>query len=166
MKKNKLLYAGAFDPITNGHLDVILRGSRLSDNLTVGVLRNFSKNSLFTAEERMELIRRSTAGIGNLEIDSFDGLLADYVKQKGFNIVIRGLRVSMDFEYEMQMAQMNAVLYDESVETVFLMTNPAHSFISSSIVKEVFSLGGNVKGLVPEAVLEAMREKFGDRTKK
>ena len=160
MKKSKMLYAGTFDPITNGHLDVIIRGSRLSDDFTVGVLRNTSKSPLFSVEERIELIRRSTEGIDNLEIDSFEGLLADYVKKKGFNIVIRGLRVSMDFEYEIQMAQMNAVLYDTAVETIFLMTNPAHSFISSSLVKEVFSLGGSVEGFVPQAVLEALHEKY------
>ena len=162
MKKSKMLYAGTFDPITNGHLDVIVRASRLSDDFTVGVLRNMSKNPLFSVEERIELIRRSTEGIENIEIDSFEGLLAEYVKKKGFDIVIRGLRASMDFESEIQMAQMNAVLYDKSVETIFLMTNPSHSFISSSLVKEVFSLGGDVEGLVPEAVHEALRSKYRD----
>jgi pantetheine-phosphate adenylyltransferase len=160
MKKRKTLYAGAFDPITNGHLDIIMRGAKISDELTVGVLNNLSKTPLFTVDERKELILAATGGIDNIVVDSFGGLMADYVKQGGFDVVIRGLRASMDFEYEIQMAQMNARLYGSSVETVFLMTNPAHSFLSSSIIKEVFSLGGNIQGLVPEAVLDGLKNKF------
>ena len=160
MKLRKMLYAGTFDPITNGHLDIIERGSRIGDELTVGVLNNLSKEPLFTVEERVELIRSVTSGIDNLVVASFGGLMADYVKQGGFDVVIRGLRASMDFEYEIQMAQMNARLYGSSVETVFLMTNPAHSFLSSSIIKEVSSLGGAIEGLVPEVVLNALKNKF------
>jgi pantetheine-phosphate adenylyltransferase len=154
-----MLYAGTFDPITNGHIDVIRRGSALCSELVVGVLNNLSKKPLFTVDERKEMIRVSTAGMGNVRIDSFDGLLADYVNRNGIDVVLRGLRASMDFEYEMQMAQMNARLYDDGVETVFLMTDPALSFLSSSIVKEVFVMGGNVNDLVPSGVLALMKNK-------
>ena len=132
---NKILYAGSFDPITNGHLDLINRGSKLCDHLTIGVLQNKSKNPFFTIEERMEMIRSCTSHLDNITIDCFSGLLADYVKANDINLVLRGLRAAMDFEYEIQMAQMNARLFDEKVETIFLMTNPVYSFVSSSIVK-------------------------------
>jgi pantetheine-phosphate adenylyltransferase len=156
-----MLYAGTFDPITNGHIDVIKRGAAITDELVVGVLNNVSKKPLFTVDERVEMIRVSTKDIGNVRIDSFDGLLADYVNRNGINVVLRGLRAAMDFEYEMQMAQMNARLYGDGVETVFLMTDPALSFLSSSLVKEVFSLGGDVEGLVPQGVLAIMKNKSG-----
>lgn len=155
----KLLYAGSFDPITNGHLDLINRAAKLGDQLIVGVIDNKSKKPFFTVEERMEMIRRSTKHINNIEVDSFDGLLANYVKMNNINIVVRGLRATMDFEYEIQMAQMNARLYNDGVETVFLMTSPVYSFVSSSIVKEVFTLDGEVKGLVPDEVLDFMKVK-------
>jgi pantetheine-phosphate adenylyltransferase len=152
-----MLYAGSFDPITNGHLDVIRRGARLSDELIVGVLKNNSKKAYYTSEQREEMIKLATADLPNVTIDSFDGLLADYVKMNGINIVIRGLRASMDFEYELVMAQMNARLYGGGVETMFLMTDPANSFVSSSMLKEVFLLGGDVSGLLPERVLDFMK---------
>ncbi len=157
---SKALYAGSFDPLTNGHLDLIRRASKLCDEMVVGVISNPSKKPLFTDEERIALISEICSDIPNVSVSSFTGLLADYVNDNGFDIVIRGLRSSVDFEYELQMAQMNACLYKENVETVFLMTDPEYSFISSSLAKEVASLGGDIKGLVPDAVLEAMNEKF------
>lgn len=156
---NKILYAGSFDPITNGHLDLINRGSKLSDQLVVGVIENKSKKPFFTTDERMDMISNCTKHLSNIEIDCFSGLLADYVKANNINLVLRGLRATMDFEYEIQMAQMNARLYDGHVETIFLMTNPVYSFVSSSIVKEVFSLNGDITGLVPNDVLKYMEEK-------
>jgi pantetheine-phosphate adenylyltransferase len=153
-----MLYAGSFDPITKGHLDIITRGAMLTDNLTVGVLRNMSKQAFFDVEQRQEMIRACTGHIPNLTIDCFDGLLADYVKAHDIDVVLRGLRAATDFEYEITMAQMNARLYGSGVETVFLMTDPSHSFISSSIVKEVFALGGDIKGLVPDEALEIMKK--------
>lgn len=155
----KALYAGSFDPITTGHVDVINRASRLCDVLVVGVIHNPSKQAAFDDDERIEMIRRSTEHIPNIRIDCFNGLLADYVLKHDITVVIRGLRATMDFEYEIQMAQMNARLYNDQAETIFLMTNPEHSFISSSLMREVFALGGDISGLVPEPVLEVMKNK-------
>ena len=154
----KVLYAGSFDPITNGHLNLIKRAANLGEHLIVGVIQNQSKNAFFTTEERMEMIRAATSSIPNVEVDHFAGLLADYVKRNNIDVVVRGLRMSMDFEYEIQMAQMNARLY-QNVETIFLMTSPDYSFVSSSIVKEVFTLNGDITGLVPDIVLEYMKRK-------
>ena len=158
MKASKALYAGSFDPLTNGHLDIIRRASRMCGEV-VGVIINMSKKSMFSFEERMEMIRKATEDLPNVKVDMFSGLLADYVNQNGFDVVIRGLRATMDFEYEIQMAQMNARLYKDDVETVFLMTDPQFSFISSSMAKEVHQLGGSIQGLVPDNVLEAMDKK-------
>ena len=155
----KMLYAGSFDPITNGHLDLIERASRLCDELVVGVLENRSKTPTFTTRERMDMIREVTSHLPNVTVDSFHGLLADYVKNNEIRAVVRGLRATMDFEYEIQMAQMNARLYKKDVETVFLMTSPDCSFISSSMMKEVFWLNGDISGLVPDAVLARMKQK-------
>lgn len=155
----KVLYAGSFDPITNGHLNLIKRAAKLGDQLIVGVIQNYSKKAFFTMDERVEMIQAATADISNVEVDHFSGLLADYVKKKGIDVVVRGLRVSMDFEYEIQIAQMNARLYNNDVETIFLMTSPDYSFVSSSIIKEVFTLNGDIKGLVPDLVLEYMEKK-------
>jgi pantetheine-phosphate adenylyltransferase len=157
-----MLYAGAFDPITNGHLDIINRGSQLCDTLIVGVLKNYSKKAFLNVDERVKLIKEATADIKNIEVDSFCGLLADYVLDKNVNVVLRGLRAGLDFEYEIQMAQMNARLYGKGVETVFLMTDPKHSFVSSSMIKEVFSLGGEIKGLVPDCVLKVLGGKSNE----
>ncbi|HHU17975.1 MAG: pantetheine-phosphate adenylyltransferase [Anaerovoracaceae bacterium] len=155
----RILYAGSFDPITNGHLDLINRAAKLGDKLIVGVIQNRSKKPFFTVEERIDMIAASTEHIKNIEIDHFEGLLADYVKQKNINVVVRGLRAAMDFEYEIHMAQMNARLYNNHVETIFLMTSPDYSFVSSSIVREVFLLNGDISGLVPDKVLEYMKNK-------
>lgn len=157
---NKALYAGSFDPLTCGHLDLILRAAKICEVLVVGVIENPSKTPCFTVEERKKLIEESTEGLCNVKVVSFSGLLADYVNKNGFTAVIRGLRGNMDFEYEIQMAQMNARLYEGKVETIFLMTNPSYSFISSSMAKEVHSLGGSIDGLVPNAVLEMMNQKL------
>ncbi len=156
----KALYTGSFDPMTNGHLDIIRRASRLFDELTVGVIVNPSKNCLFTEQERVDMISEVTKDLENVKVDTFRGLLADYVNQGGFDVVVRGLRATTDFEYEIQMAQMNAKLFNKGVESVFLMTSPEYSFISSSMIKEVVSLHGEADGLVPDIVLKKMKEKF------
>ena len=156
----RALYAGSFDPITNGHLDIITRGSRLADELIVGVMKNSAKQPLFTMRERKHMIEGCTGSLLNVKVDIFEGLLARYVKENDINIVIRGLRATSDFESEKQMAQMNARLYGEGVETVFLMTTPEYSFVSSGLVKEVFSLDGEIHGLVPQVVYEELKRKM------
>ena len=125
----KALYTGSFDPMTNGHLDIIKRASRMFKELTVGVITKKKKKCLFTEQERVEMIAEVTADLDNVKVDTFSGLLADYVNRNGFDAVIRGLRATSDFEYEIQMAQMNAKLFNEGVESVFLMTSPEYSFI-------------------------------------
>ena len=157
---NKALFAGSFDPLTCGHLDLIKRAAKICDELMVGIIVNPQTKPLFTIEERREMIAAATKDVPNITVDAFSGLLAEYVNEQGFNTVVRGLRSSMDFEYEIQMAQMNARLYDENVETIFLMTDPRFSFMSSSMAKEVCSLGGSIQGLVPDCVLEKMNEKY------
>lgn len=156
----RVLYAGTFDPITNGHLDLINRASKLSECLMVGIMENKSKKPFFSAEERQSMIEAATAHLDNVQVISFDGLLAEYVNHNQIQAVIRGLRAAMDFEFEMQMAQMNARLYNKDVETIFMMTAPHYSFISSSIVKEVYSLDGDVSGLVPDIVLKELKRAF------
>ena len=157
MSGDKILYAGTFDPVTNGHLDVIERAANLCDTLIVGVLENSEKKTTFNAEQRVQMLRLATEEISNTEVITYDGLLADYVNSNDIRAVVRGLRAAMDFEYEIRMAQMNAKLFKPGIETIFLMSNPAHSFISSGIVKEVFALGGNIEGLVPFKVFEYMK---------
>jgi pantetheine-phosphate adenylyltransferase len=164
MKTGRMLYAGTFDPVTSGHLDVIRRAAALADGLIVGVLANSAKRCYFTVDERFEMLRAATAGIEGVTIGGFNGLLADYVKESGVVAVVRGLRATTDFEYEIQMAQMNARLTDGSAETVFLMTDPKYSFVSSSLIKEVFLLGGDIKGLVPDEVLDYMTQHRKERT--
>lgn len=154
----KALYAGSFDPLTNGHLNLIYRASNLCDELFVGVIENPQKVAYFPIDVRTKMIQEETSHMDNVKIVSFSGLLADYVNDNGFDIVVRGLRATMDFEYEIQMAQMNARLYNKNVETIFLMTNPNYSFISSSMIKEVFSLCGDISGLVPENILDYMKK--------
>lgn len=150
---------GSFDPITLGHLDIIKRGAKVFDKVYIVVLNNSSKNPLFTVEERMELIREATKDIPNVEVDSFQGLLVDYARQRQANVILRGLRAVSDFEYEMQITAINRKL-EETIETFFMMTNNQYSFLSSSIVKEVAKYGGNVADLVPLPVVHALDVKF------
>lgn len=150
---------GSFDPITNGHLDIITRASVIFDKIKVVVLNNSSKNPLFSVEERMELIAASTAHLGNVEADTFSGLLVDYAKEQNAQAIIRGLRAVSDFEYEMQITSMNRKLNDQ-VETLFIMTKNEYSFLSSSIVKEVAKYEANLHEFVPPPVEKALREKF------
>lgn len=158
----KALITGSFDPMTMGHLNIIERASGLFDELTVGIILNPSKKSFFTLEEREEMIRETLAHLGNIKVDSFSGLLANYVNENGYNVIVRGLRSSVDFDYELQMAQMNDRLFNEGVETVLLMSDPKYSFISSSVIKEVHSLGGPIDGLVPDGIYERMKQKLAD----
>ncbi len=153
-----ILYPGTFDPITNGHLDIIERALKISNNVIIGVLENPSKNPYFTIEERKEILRDVTKGMGNITIDSFSGLLVDYVKENNVDAVVRGLRASTDFEYEIQMAQMNMKLSKE-METIFLMTKSEYSYISSSLVKEIFAFNGKIEDLVPDKVVQYMHDK-------
>ncbi len=152
------IYPGSFDPVTNGHLDIIKRSSKLFDKVIVGVLHNASKVPLFSVEEKMDLLSQVTKEIKNVEIDSFSGLLADYVLKNNISSIVKGLRAVSDFEYEFQMALMNRKL-NPDVETIFMMTSSEYSYLSSSLVKEVFKFNGCIKGLVPDEVLEAMKKK-------
>ncbi len=154
------IYPGSFDPITNGHLDLIERGLRVFDRIIVAVAKNPAKQSLFTVEERLEMIRMALNGHPRVSIDTFSGLLVDYVKTQDTRVVLRGLRAVTDFEYEFQMAMMNRRLEPE-IETVFLMTGLRWVFLSSSILKEAAVHGGNIQGMVPEFVYQKLREKFG-----
>ena len=160
--ERKALYAGSFDPVTNGHLNIIERAARMYDSLTVAIAVNPHKTGFFTVEERAEIAREVTRHIPNVKVDTFGGLLADYVNENGFIAYVRGLRATTDFENELQMAQMNALLFTGDTETVFLMTDPQYSFISSSLIKEVASLGGSVDELVPPYVAQRMREKLSE----
>ncbi len=152
------LYPGTFDPVTNGHIDIIKRASRLIDKVIVGVLHNPAKKPFFTVQERIDLLKAVTSNMENVEVDSFSGLLVDYVKQRNIDVIIRGLRAVSDFEYEFQMALMNRKLNPE-VETFFMMTSTEYSYLSSSIVKEVFQHNGCIDGLVPDVVIKAMEKK-------
>ncbi|MGQ4665047.1 pantetheine-phosphate adenylyltransferase [Metabacillus halosaccharovorans] len=152
---------GSFDPITLGHLDIIKRGAKVFDQVYVCVLNNSSKQPLFTVEERCELIREVTKEIPNVIVESYKGLLIDYVREKNAQAILRGLRAVSDFEYEMQITSMNRVL-DDNIETFFMMTNNQYSFLSSSIVKEVAKYKGNISELVPEVVEMALKNKFSN----
>ncbi|MGF6375503.1 pantetheine-phosphate adenylyltransferase [Clostridiales Family XIII bacterium PM5-7] len=156
----KALYTGSFDPMTNGHLDIIVRASEMFDELVVGVIVNPNKNPLFTKEERVGMIKEITKDLPNVTVDAFGGLLADYVNKNHFDAVVRGLRATSDFEYEIQMAQMNACLFNKGIESVFLMTSPKYSFISSTMIKEVVSLNGCVDDLVPDVILQQIKDKY------
>lgn len=155
---------GTFDPITNGHLDIIVRGAKIFDEIYVSVLNNSTKTPLFSVEERIELIKEVTKHIPNVKVDAFDGLLVDYAKSVNANALIRGLRAISDFEYEMQNASMNRVLNDD-VETFFIMTNNQYSFLSSSIVKEVAKYNGDISELVPPLVAKKLHNKFASQKK-
>lgn len=153
------VYPGSFDPVTNGHMDVIKRSSKVFDKVIVAVVSNFSKRPLFTAQERCELLERCVVGLPNVEVDYFEGLLIDYVQKKEAQVIIKGLRAISDFEYEFQMALMNRKL-NSNVETMFMMTSHKYSFLSSSMVKEVAALGGCINGLVPDIILPEVHSKF------
>lgn len=156
----RAVYPGTFDPITNGHLDLIERGLRIFDEIIIAVAPNPKKKPLFDLKERIELIEEAIKQYKNVKVEAFDCLLVDYVKQKDAVAIIRGLRAVSDFEYELQMALMNRRLSEGGVETVFMMPSEEYSFLSSTIVKEVVSLCGSVKGLVPEHVERALKKKF------
>jgi len=158
------VYPGSFDPITNGHLDLIQRALKIFDHIVVAVATNAFKQSLFTIEERMEMIRESLKDYPQTTIDSFEGLLVNYAKRQKARAILRGLRAVTDFEYEFQLAMMNRRLEPE-VETVFLMTGLRWVFLSSSILKEAAVHGGNIEGMVPEIVIQKLREKFGQLRK-
>jgi pantetheine-phosphate adenylyltransferase len=151
---------GSFDPVTNGHLDVFARAAVLADEVVVAVLINHTKAGLFTIDERIEMLREVVAPYPNVRVDAFHGLLVDYCREHRIKAIIKGLRAVSDFDYELQMAQMNYRL--AGVETLFISTNPLYSFLSSSLVKEVAKFGGDVEGLVPDTVLMRLRAKLSD----
>ncbi len=153
------IYPGSFDPITSGHLDLIERGARLFDKLIVSILRNETKEPLFTVEERMDMLTEVVGDYPNVHVDCFDGLLVEYAASKSATVLLRGIRAVSDYEYELQMALMNRRLRPD-IETVFLLAGEAHSFISSRLVKEVISLGGNISGLVPPCVETRLRDRL------
>jgi pantetheine-phosphate adenylyltransferase len=161
MTTRRAVCPGSFDPVTNGHMDIIGRASRLYDEVIVAVLINKSKSSLFTVDERIELLTQCTADYPNVKIDSFHGLLVDFCRDRGIQVIVKGLRAVSDFDYELQMGQMNHSLAD--VETMFMPTNPLYSYLSSSLVKEVATYGGDVSGLVPELVNRQLLERLGQR---
>jgi pantetheine-phosphate adenylyltransferase len=155
------LCPGTFDPVTGGHLDVIDRASRHFDKLIAAVLQNPAKEPLFTLDERVAMLKEAVAEFPNVEVDSFSGLLVDYARDRGSKVVVKGLRAVSDFEYELQMAHMNRHLSE--VETFFVMSDPAWSYVSSSLIKEVARHGGDVSGLLPDFVLERLADRLGDR---
>ena len=153
------IYPGTFDPITNGHLDIIERACHLFDRVVVTIARNSTKDPLFTEQERLELIRQSTTSFKQVEVDSFEGLLVEYAKRKNATAVVRGLRAISDYEYELQMALMNRKL-NPGVQTVFLMPNERYTYLNSTIVREIARLGGDVTDFVPSVVKSALHQKF------
>lgn len=153
------VYPGSFDPLTNGHLDIIRRGTRLFDRLVVAVLENEGKSPLFTVAERMDLIAQCTKDMPDVEVHSFSGLLVDYMLQVGADVVVRGIRAVSDYEYELQMALMNREL-SSRVETIFMLPAVEYTYVSSRLVKEVFRLGGDVARLVPPLVLESLKARL------
>ncbi len=156
-KLSKAIFAGSFDPITNGHLDIIERASKIFDELQIGVLYNPNKKGLFNFEERVNLIESCTSHLDNIKVVSFEGLLVDYCKENGIDTLVRGIRSSADVEYELQMAHMNKEL-NSDIETIILPTSTKYSFVSSSLVKELVSFNADIKNLVPSIVLEALKK--------
>ena len=157
----RVVCPGSFDPVTNGHLDIVSRASGLYDEVVVAVLINITKQTLFTVDERIEMLTEVTKGYGNVRVERFHGLLVDFCADNGITAVVKGLRAVSDFEYEMQMAQMNYRL--AKIETLFMTTNPQYSFLSSSLIKEIAKYGGDVSGLVPEPVLDRLRARLSAR---
>ncbi|CUN67865.1 pantetheine-phosphate adenylyltransferase [Clostridium sp. NSJ-49] len=155
------IYPGSFDPITNGHLDIITRGSKIYDKLIVGVLVNIDKKGLFSIEERVELIKKVTMHLPNVEVICFNGLLVDLARKYEAKVILKGLRAVSDFEYEFQMALMNSQL-DPNIETLFMMTSSEYSYLSSSSVKQVAKFGGNISGLVPDEIITEVYNKIRD----
>ena len=158
MKRVIAIYPGSFDPLTNGHLDLIERGAKIFDELIVAILRNPEKQALFSVEERRDMLETMTKRYKNVSVDTFDGLMVDYATRVGATAVLRGIRAISDYEYELQMALMNRKL-EPRLETVFMMPAEAYSYLSSRLVREIASLGGSVRGLVPEMVEEKLRRK-------
>jgi len=158
MKSIVAIYPGSFDPVTNGHLDLIARGARIFDRLVVAVLQNLEKAPLFSGAERAEMLRQVTKEWSNVEVDLFDGLLVDYVRRRNAQVILRGIRAISDYEYEFQMALMNRRL-EPNVETVFMMPAEKYSYLSSRLVREVAQLGGPIDGLVPPLVVERLKSK-------
>jgi pantetheine-phosphate adenylyltransferase len=156
------VYPGSFDPLTNGHVDIITRGARIFDRIIVAILINAEKAPLFSLDERLKISREVFKDLPNVEVDTFDGLLVDYVERRHAHVIVRGLRAVSDFEFEFQMALMNRRL-NGKIETVFMMPAEQYSYISSRLIKEVFSLGGRVHGLVPDTVEERLRQKVNAR---
>ena len=159
-KKRIAVYPGSYDPLTNGHIDIIQRGLSIFDSITVAVLKNPNKTTLFSTEERMHILQVTFENHPRIEIDHFEGLLVDYLKRKGVHTVVRGLRAISDFEVEFQMALLNRQI-ENDIETIFLVPSIQYSFLSSRLVKEIYQLGGEVKALVPEIVDRWLKEKFG-----
>jgi pantetheine-phosphate adenylyltransferase len=157
---HRVVCPGSFDPVTNGHLDIISRAASLYDEVVVAVLINVTKKGLFTVDERVEILGEVTAQYGNVKIDRFHGLLVDFCATNGISAVVKGLRAVSDFEYEMQMAQMNYRM--AKVETLFMTTNPQFSFLSSSLIKEIARYGGDVSGLVPEPVVSRLHSRMAE----
>ena len=158
--KRIAIYPGSFDPVTNGHLDIVARGLKLFDKIIVAIMHNPGKNAMFTLEERLDMLKASLKRFPNVEIDTFDGLTVEYAKQKKAQGILRGLRALSDFEFEFQMALMNRKLNRE-VQTIFLMTGMRWIYTSSSIIKEAARFGGNVNGMVPPLVQRKLKKKFG-----
>ena len=158
MKRVIAIYPGSFDPLTNGHLDLVERGAKIFDELIVAILRNPEKQALFSVEERRDMLETMTRRYKNVSVDTFDGLMVDYATRVGATAVLRGIRAISDYEYELQMALMNRKL-EPRLETVFMMPAEAYSYLSSRLVREIASLGGSVRGLVPEMVEEKLHRK-------
>ena len=156
------VYPGSFDPLTNGHVDIIRRGARLFDRIVIAILVNVDKSPLFTVEERVEITRQVFREDPNVEVETFHGLLVDYAARRGADVIVRGLRAISDFEYEMQMALMNRRL-SQSIETVFMMPDERYTYLSSRLAKQVFALGGSLAGLVPDVIEMRLRQKAGAR---